>query len=409
MTGTPSHDDPRPQGDGAEATGAGLETLDALEVLAERLLAADGPEAVFGAPALGEAPDRSAVDRTWRRLSRRCHPDRFRHDPDREELAERAWARLQALHDDAKVRIDAGTYGSERTTRAIAAGSQVPANVQVQTSLRTYNVDRVVAKGDLCTVLGAHFVDAHGQRHEVAMKVADEPRNNDLVTAEARVLRRLAIGAGNHGKHLPVVLDELRTTQGQQGTVFAWIRGLDGPTLTQRFPTGLPQRHALWIMRRALSALGYAHSRGVLHGNLEPAHLIVEPQAHNVHVVDWCWSVVEPARTGQSFRVDNPRFSPPEVAAGLPPLPSSDLFSLARCVIALLGGDPVSHAIPDRVHPRFAKMLRFFLKDSARQRPQDAWEMYWQLDGLREEIWGAHRFVPFEIPNDAAAAGPGGA
>jgi hypothetical protein len=46
---------------------------------------------------------------------------------------------------------------------------------------------------------------------------------------------------------------------------------------------------------------------------------------------------------------------------------------------------------------RLQRFLRFFVVESALGRPGDAWDMYKQLDNLREEVFGSHEFVALDV------------
>jgi len=106
---------------------------------------------------------------------------------------------------------------------------------------------------------------------------------------------------------------------------------------------------------------------------------------------------VNPARTGQGFKALNATYSPPEVAERKPPLPASDLYSLGKCMIFAAGGDPTTRRLPE-MDERLGRFLRFMTLDSALGRPQDAWQTYMQVERLREQLWGAHTFVAFDVP-----------
>jgi hypothetical protein len=257
-----------------------------------------------------------------------------------------------------------------------------------------YQVDRHVARGDLATVFG-------GRRARdglpVVVKVADDRADNDLMQAEVSTLRLLRSEDSPQLKHLPVVLDQFETPDGRLGTVFERIDGLDLTAIRERLPGGVPPRHMIWLMRRCLSVLGRAHALGVLHGNLDPAHVMVRPKDHNVWLVDWTCAIVNPAQTGQGFRVLNEVYGPPEVAARKPPMPSSDLYSLGKTMVYAAGGDPAEKTLPDAMDERLQRFVRFMVLESQRGRAQDAWELYTSLDRLRAEIWGAHQFVEFEV------------
>ncbi len=257
-----------------------------------------------------------------------------------------------------------------------------------------YQVDGHIARGDLSTVFGGRRA-ADGL--PVVVKVADDRADNDLIQAEVSALRMLRGEDSPQLKHLPVVLDQFETPDGRLGTVFERIDGLDLTTIRERLPGGVPPRHMIWLMRRCLSVLGRAHSLGMLHGNLDPAHVMVRPRDHNVWLVDWTCAIVNPAQTGQGFRCLNEVYGPPEVAARKPPMPSSDLYSLGMTMIFAAGGDPAEKTLPEVMDERLQRFLRFMVVGSQRGRAQDAWELYAQLDRLRAEIWGRHEFIEFEV------------
>lgn len=261
-----------------------------------------------------------------------------------------------------------------------------------------------LGQGELASIFEARRT-ADGAR--VVIKLADDSQDNDLIQAEVSALVILRREASPQLKHLPTVLDQFHTRDGRLGTVFEYLDGFDLLEVRRRLPQGLPPRHLPWLMRRCLSVLGWAHSRGVLHGNLDPAHILLRARDHNVWIIDWCYAIVNPAQTGQSFRCINEIYSPPEVEARRPPTPASDLYSLGKCMYYVLGGDPKAGTLPDslsgsplegeRLHERFQRYLQFFTLDSARARAQDAWEEFQNIDRLRLEIHGPHRFEELHL------------
>lgn len=257
-----------------------------------------------------------------------------------------------------------------------------------------YDVTSTMAQGDLATLYGGRRAS---DSMPVVVKIADDRADNDLLHAEVSTLRILRADEGPQLKHLPVMLDHFETPDGRLGTVFEAIDGYDLTSVRERLPRGVPPRHMIWLARRCLSALGWAHGRGVLHGNLDPGHIMVRASDHNVWLVDWCYAIVEPAKTGASFRCHNEVYSPPEVIDRRPPLPSSDLYALGKCMIFAAGGDPAAKALPDEIDARLQRLFRFMAVESARGRAQDAWELYGQLDQLREAIWGPHQFLEFTL------------
>jgi serine/threonine protein kinase len=210
-------------------------------------------------------------------------------------------------------------------------------------------------------------------------------------------LRLLQENAGAQGKHLPRVLDQFRSAEGRLGTALEALDGYTLAQLRQRFPAGVEPRHVLWIFRRCLSALGLAHGKGILHAHLTPDHVLVRPSDHNLWLLDWGVAIHRPAETGETFRAIDPLYSPPEARRGQPPLPASDLYALARCMIFTLGGDPARETLPPATPAPLERLIRALLKESSVQRPQDAWELYQTLDTIREELYGPHRFIEFVV------------
>jgi serine/threonine protein kinase len=253
--------------------------------------------------------------------------------------------------------------------------------------------------GDLCRIYQAELRPrgASPQAQAVILKVQNDPGSVPLMHNEASTLRALYPDARQYAKHLPMLIEQFRSGDGRLVTVLEQCEGFSLAGLRERFPDGVEPRHVVWIFRRCLSLLGYVHSRGILHGNLRPEHILVRPQDHNIWILDWSYAIQRPAETGQGFRVTDPLYGPPEAQAHKAPLPASDLFSLGRCMVYLLGGDPATGALPATTPERLARMVNFFLRESPLQRPQDAWEMYNQLEKLRDELFGPHRFVEFRV------------
>ena len=55
--------------------------------------------------------------------------------------------------------------------------------------------------------------------------------------------------------------------------------------------------------------------------------------------------------------------------------------------------DPADKSLPASMDPRIQRFLRYFAYESPLGRPQDAWDMYKQVDNLRKEVFGKHEFV----------------
>lgn len=270
-------------------------------------------------------------------------------------------------------------------------------DLAITTDQATYQLTTTLAQGDIATVYGGHL---RGTQQPVAVKLADQPSDNDLMQHESRVLGLLLAEPHKTAHHFVAPRDQFRTADGRLGSVFDRLDGFDLTQVRdrcrQRGEPGLPARHIIWVLRRALAALGWAHKNGILHGNLDPAHILIRPRDHMLWLVDWCWAIVNPATTGQTFKARNEIYSPPEVGERGHPTPASDIYALGKCAIHAVGGDPATKTLPD-MDPRLARFLRYLCVESQGGRPQDAWELYQQIDRIRHQIWGSHEFVLLEL------------
>ncbi len=316
-------------------------------------------------------------------------------------LAERRWHGLRMTM--ATVVSDSATLGAPAPVRLVPPPPHRPRVVsfRVTTPLAAWEASVTLATGELATLFEADGGAAGAPREPVVLKIVDASADNDLMLNEARALERLAGppegGPTGPSTHIPQLRDRFRTGDGRIGHVLPRLDGMDLFEVRRRCPDGLPTRHVLWVLRRSLAALAHAHACGLLHGNVDPSHLVIRPRDHMVWLVDWCWAVIEPARSGDRFKAHNEVFSPPEVAERKTPWPASDLYALGKCMFFLAGGDPVAKTLPAHVEAPLERLLRYLVVESPRGRAQDAAEVYREAERVREKIWGPHVFVPLEI------------
>lgn len=345
-----------------------------------------------------------------RQLQALANPERFMGNPPAQDLAREIQSRLLEWHAGALSALESPTdaptveaavetpstwrHEGPAVMDAEPRGDRAGAGFAVTAGAHRYQLDGRRIAGDIAAVHRGRCVEGPRAGLEVAAKVALDRADNGLVLAEIQTLQRLHAAEGAQRHQLPELLDLFQSGE-RAGLIMTWCSGLDGMLLRERFPGGIPPEHVIWIGRRLLSVAGFAHKHGVVHANIEPAHVIVRPEDHHVSLVDWCWSVTEPARTRQGFRVYNPDYSAPEVQQKKPPLPAADLYSIGRCLLFFLGGDLNSGEMPAQVDDRLQRFVRYLTRPSPLQRAQDAWDMFVELERVRASIYGPHRFQEF--------------
>lgn len=381
--------------------------LDELRQLNTLLTAAAAPADVFmslrdrslrgDARALGLAHE-------LRGMQALANPERFMGNPPAQDLAREIQSRLLEWHAQALATLESGEYGEpvaaripeEATPPPAAPEEAAGAGFVVTAGANRYRLEARLTVGDLAAIHRGRCIEGPRAGLEVAAKLAQDRADNELILVEVSALQRLQAAEGAQRRQLPELLDLFQAGE-RAGLILRWQEGLDGVALRERFPGGIPPEHVIWIGRRLLSVAGFAHRHGVVHANIEPAHLIVRAADHHVALIDWCWSVTEPARTRQGFRVYNPDYSAPEVQDKKPPLPAADLYSIGRCMLFLLGGDLTSGEMPALVDDRLQRFVRYLTRPSPLQRAQDAWDMYAELERVRAAIYGPHRFQEFVV------------
>lgn len=143
-----------------------------------------------------------------------------------------------------------------------------------------------------------------------------------------------------------------------------------------------------WMTQRLLNALFYLHNNGIVHGDIKPNNIIVQPQKHNALLVDFGLSSYKPnAKTKADGYT--PIFVAPETTSGKPPIPESDLYGLALTMMYTLGGDPIAKTMPSHV----PKSLQEFFLNMAKYNPLErpTWEngdLIARLSDVRQESFG---------------------
>ncbi len=285
--------------------------------------------------------------------------------------------------------------------------------VVIRTSDAEYRLGAPAYAGDL-----ADLYDVGADR---LLKLPRQPANNDLMEREARALWLLAEqGDPRYLPYVPRLVDSFRHRELATGAqrlvnVVAAAPGLHSLVeVRQAYPDGVDARDAAWMWRRLLVALGFAHRAGLVHGAVLPGHVLIEPAAHGVVLVDWCYSVVRDAAVeavgdrglgkdlGRGPDVGRGEggeripamvasyvdWYPPEVSEGRQPEPGTDIAMASRCMTWLMG-----ECAPQALR-RFAAGC---VLPSRRQRPDDAWRLLAELDEHLADLYGPRKFRPFAL------------
>ena len=180
---------------------------------------------------------------------------------------------------------------------------------------------------------------------------------------------------------IPAMRDIIKMPDGSLALVMSYV---PGPTLAQvlempDYKDGLDPEHVAWITERILNILKYLHLNGVVHGDVKPANVIIQPSHHTVVLVDYGLSCVRPT-SKDGAKGYTPYFAAPEQIEGKVPLPESDFFGLGMSMIFALGGDVEYVKVPGTTPDAMCALIKRLLKRDLLSRPN------WAKEDLCETI-----------------------
>jgi serine/threonine protein kinase len=182
----------------------------------------------------------------------------------------------------------------------------------------------------------------------------------------------------------------------EDGAMYFAMRLVRGPSLfsllaRQRFSPLM----AWQILDPVAHALDYAHSRQIIHRDIKPGNILIEPTnvdgrpGNHVYLADFGLSKITSAAssTEDGISLGTPQYMSPEQVLGQPLAPQTDLYSLAVLMYeALLGRLPFYGRKPQQIalkhvheqapsprslHPDFPKPLDAVLMRAMAKAPQD--------------------------------------
>ena len=348
-------------------------------------------------------------------------------------LATRAEHYVQAFDDDVGVRLS--TLLSRPAAVAVArlAALNGPP-LAVGDTVGAYRVVREIGRGGMGVVYLAKRDDL-GLR--AALKVLDEPGRPDRsadgaeppadpVSADARRFyaeRRHLARLSHPG--VPRIYDAGRTGTGAPFYAMELVEGspLDG--YVTEHGVGLVGRVRLFA--QLCEVVRHVHDRGLAHGDLKPANVLVqdgEPAVGGrkaqpvVRLVDFGVSEETaggPRGEGLGPRPFTPAYAAPEIYGGGAPSVAADVFALGAVLGDLVGSCPARPADPAFKRRPLEEASVPLLDVVARATRPDPNERHGSVDGLLADVreaavavaWATLPVVRGDGPTARAAASPG--
>lgn len=198
-----------------------------------------------------------------------------------------------------------------------------------------YQIIDMLGKGGMSVVYRAQ--DLRLER-SVAIKILRQDFSQDPDFREH--FRQEAKAAANLSHPNIVTVHDFGFDEDSVFIVMEYVPGTDLKTLLQK-RSRLSNEEALQLMIQACAGVGYAHRAGLVHCDIKPQNFLITPDQH-LKVVDFGI-----ARAMSSIQPDekmdvvwgSPQYFSPEQAAGLPPSPASDVYSLGIIFYEILTGE----------------------------------------------------------------------
>jgi len=202
-----------------------------------------------------------------------------------------------------------------------------------------YELERVAGRGGFCVVLAARDrrrQAAGDDDARVAIKaLRPELRGDDeargRLTGEFRQLQQLShpnivrvFDLDRHGDDWFVVMELLEGV-----SLAGLIQHCQGD--------GVPARKAFGIVKSCAEALGWAHGRGVVHGDVKPGNVFVM-RDDGVRLLDFGLPSPRLSAGGHVSAFATPAYASPQVLEGAVPTVADDVYSLGCVAFELLTG-----------------------------------------------------------------------
>ena len=145
--------------------------------------------------------------------------------------------------------------------------------------------------------------------------------------------------------------------------------------LNAHFPQGFDPRHAVWIWRRVLGMLAFLHSRGWVHGDVRPEHVLIHPGDHGARLIGWASAQRDASGAAQA----------------------KDLMRSARVIQILLGGSSETGSGMNQVPAELSSLVKQAAQDAAFCQQQGALGLDATLRNAARAAFGSPAFVPLDL------------
>jgi len=291
------------------------------------------------------------IDAAYRVLMKQYHPDKNNGDDRVAKTLNEAKEILldkkkREEYDESRTNLIGKIIDNYRVLELIAEGGFG----------KTYRGEHIKLETPVC-IKHAHYVS---------------PQDEEVLISEAKAIWDLR----HYG--IPAMRNIVKLEDSSLALVMSYV---PGPTLEKIVSQAgkIDAENVSWITERTLNILKYLHFNGVVHGDVKPQNIIIQPETHNIVLVDYGLSVIRPSLNSSS-KGFTPYFASPEQEKGSPVVPESDFYSLGMTMIYALGGDVINKKVPSSVPDPLCHFIKKLIVRDVLSRPN------WEKEDLCETI-----------------------
>ncbi|MGE5220791.1 MAG: protein kinase domain-containing protein [Omnitrophica WOR_2 bacterium] len=197
-----------------------------------------------------------------------------------------------------------------------------------------YQLEKSLGSGGMAVVYRARDIMLE---RIVAIKILREDFSSDLEFRER--FRQEARAVANLSHPNIVTVHDFGLDQGRLFLVMENVPGTDLKSMLQK-RSRFTVEEALPLLIQACAGIGYAHRAGLVHCDIKPQNLLVTPDKR-LKVADFGIArALASIQPNERINVvwGSPQYFSPEQAAGSPPSPASDVYSLGVVMYEMLTG-----------------------------------------------------------------------
>lgn len=358
-----------------------------LQYLYDILKRATRPEEVFGI-LIGTVEEKLELcTKTFRHLVWVAHPDHATTEEDK-KIATEAFKLINPMYELAKNKIKNNTYGaaSTGTTNDI---------IHITSKKNDYILGKLLYSGTIADLFESESM-ADGNKKKVLLKVARNYKTNEFIKNEFTNLKEIYKNGNGLVALFPDCIDSFGIQDNtdksiRQVNVFNYDTNLVNLTeVIKQYPDGIDSRDMAWIFKRTLAAIWLTHTKEIVHGAVIPPHILLNLTNHGIILLDWSFSAKMGSSHIKAIDSNYKEYYPKTVFDKKNPTPEIDIYMAAMTMIKLLGGDPATKTIPDKVPKDIRMILRACILDPSGL--DDAHEIHEEFKSVIGKLFGPPKF-----------------